>query len=432
MAGLGAVTAAAGYWWGSHAGWVAAALAGAAVTFGVAAGGAVLRRGGLAERAEPDTGCWPPSPDLVTRTLPHLRHGLQPGTAQRVAEIVRCLTGADAVALSDRERVLALAGAAARHHESCPPLAGTPAGSVVASGRPRTVAGEDGAGCPLGGTGCGCPLRSAVMVPLQVRRRTVGTLQLLFTVPARPSRRTVDLARSVAQVLSLELELAWLAQQADLAAQARLDALRAQINPHFLFNVLNTIIVKSRSDPEQARRLLVRLADFFRYAMRSRGHFASLSEEFAFVRAYLFLEQARYEGRLRVRYQIDPQALAATVPVLTIQPLVENAVKHGIAPKPDGGLVELRIEADPLTLRLRITVADDGVGMDAHRLRQALERQSRGIGLANIRERLERLYGDQARCRIQSQPGRGTRVQIELPLQAAAPTEVGEPGGTRT
>jgi LytS/YehU family sensor histidine kinase len=137
----------------------------------------------------------------------------------------------------------------------------------------------------------------------------------------------------MAGILSLHLELAELAGAQQLAADAELDALRAQINPHFLFNTLNTIASRIRTDPEEARQLLLRLADFFRYAIRQHGQFADFAQEYAFVRTYVTLEQARFGDRLQVEYDVDPQVLGVEVPVLVIQPLVENAVKHGLGAK---------------------------------------------------------------------------------------------------
>lgn len=224
----------------------------------------------------------------------------------------------------------------------------------------------------------------------------------------------------VAALISNYLASASSTQTAQLIADARLDALRAQINPHFLFNALNTIAAKSRTDPEVARQLLQRLADFFRYAMQQDGQFAEFAHEYFFVRTYLSLEEARFADRLSVHYDVDPQVLSTQVPALTIQPLVENAVKHGIGEKPQGGTVTLKARLDPLAGTVKISVRDDGVGMDSVVLDQVATGQYRsevgGVALRNIVERLEALYGDRYRLDFRSSPGKGTRIDLDLPL----------------
>ncbi|WP_202923097.1 sensor histidine kinase, partial [Nesterenkonia haasae] len=231
--------------------------------------------------------------------------------------------------------------------------------------------------------------------------------------------------------------LAELDREKQLAASARLDALRAQINPHFLFNILNTIASKARTRPDEARELLLRLSEFFRYAVRQEGHLAEFAQEYFFVRTYISLEQARFGDRLQVRYDIDPQVLTSRVPVLTIQPLVENAVKHGIGSKPEGGTVRLRARVDPLTRTTSIRVSDDGVGMDPEVLAKltagegdvgdhadaaltdpsSAAGEHAGVGLRNISERLDSLFGDRYDLSISTPKSGGTVVELKIPLR---------------
>jgi LytS/YehU family sensor histidine kinase len=267
-------------------------------------------------------------------------------------------------------------------------------------------------GCDVGD----CPLRTAVIAPLTDGKQTVGTLQVFRVDSVLASRETVE---GLAGILSLHLELAELDRQHQYAVDAKLDALRAQINPHFLFNTLNTIASKAYSDPEETRQLLVRLSDFFRYAVRQDGHFAEFGQEYFFVRTYVSLEQARYGDRVRVRYDIDPQVLTAHVPVLLIQPLVENAIKHGLADKVDGGTVTLKARVDPLTRTTSIRVSDDGVGIPDDLLQRITsgDRTGReGLGLRNIAGRLASLYGERYRLDIQSTENGGTVVDLQIPL----------------
>ncbi|PRZ07644.1 two-component system LytT family sensor kinase [Isoptericola sp. CG 20/1183] len=351
------------------------------------------------------------------RSMP-LRNGLTPDAARRTAQLIRPLLGGDAIAITDTEQVLAFVGPGSDHHH----VGGTLQTRVsrLALGKKRTVVvhARDGIGCPEPG----CPLRTAVVAPLAVADRVVGTLKV-YRVHDEPAPRV--LVDDMASMLSLHLELAEMDRERHLASDAKLDALRAQINPHFLFNILNTIASKSRTDPDESRQLLLRLSDFFRYAVRQDGHFAEFSQEYFFVRTYVSLEQARFGDRLRVRYDLDPQVLTSRVPVLVIQPLVENAIKHGIADSVTGGTVHLRARVDPLTRTTSIRVSDDGAGMAPEVLDRLLAGkrpgtagpQHSGVGLWNISQRLDSLFGDRYSFDVASTPGKGTTVDLQIPLR---------------
>jgi LytS/YehU family sensor histidine kinase len=342
-----------------------------------------------------------------------LRAGPPADAAGGTAQLLRPLLSGDAVAITDQERVLAFVGPGDDHHTVGDPPQTETSARVLGSGKTIVVRQRDKLGCPEPD----CPLHSAVVAPLVIGKRIVGTLKV-YRVDAEPPAR--DLVEGMAGILSLHLELAELDRERNLAADAKLDALRAQINPHFLFNILNTIASKARTDPEEARQLLLRLSDFFRYAVRQDGHFAEFGQEYFFVRTYLSLEQARYGDRLRVRYDIDPQVLTAHVPVLTIQPLVENAVKHGLADKLEGGTVTLKARVDPLTRTTTIQVADDGVGMPAVALEDVTSgavKANGGVGLRNISERLQTLFGERYQLDVQSTEGDGTVIDLRIPLR---------------
>ncbi|MDV6012572.1 histidine kinase [Haloechinothrix sp. LS1_15] len=347
----------------------------------------------------------------VGKSMP-LRSGLTSEAAQRTAELLHPLLGGDSVAITDRDRVLAFIGPGSDHHTVGDPPQTYVSGKVLDRARTVVVRQRARLGCP----DPECPLQSAVVAPLAIGKRVVGTLKVYRLDESPPPRGLIE---GMAGILSLHLELAELDRERKLAVDAKLDALRAQINPHFLFNTLNTIASKARTDPEEARQLLLRLSDFFRYAVRQEGQFAEFGQEYFFVRTYLSLEQARYGERLRVRYDVDPQVLTTQVPVLTIQPLVENAVKHGLANKVDGGTVTLKARVDPLTRTTIIRVSDDGVGIDSKRLTQVIAGEvtaNGGIGLRNISERLDTLFGERYRFDVQSTEGEGTVVDLRIPL----------------
>ncbi|HUF28712.1 MAG TPA: histidine kinase [Gemmatimonadaceae bacterium] len=209
-------------------------------------------------------------------------------------------------------------------------------------------------------------------------------------------------------------------QASHLAAQlaeARLGALRSQLHPHFLFNSLNAVTVFVREqDTRSASRMLELLGDMLRQLLRpDRPHEVPLSDELAFAEQYLAIEQVRFSDRLRVEWSIDERARAALVPDLLLQPLVENAIRHGVARRADAGLVVIsaRVEANVL----RLSVRDDGAGIDE---RGAAEEPGRGVGLSNTRERLRALYGESATLTLETPPGGGTEVVITLPFRTAA------------
>jgi sensor histidine kinase YesM len=209
-------------------------------------------------------------------------------------------------------------------------------------------------------------------------------------------RQAVDRARAVEHA------------RAELA-EAELRALRAQIHPHFLFNTLNSIASLIGSNPLAAEDMTTRLAEVFRYTLRaSEGEHARLGDELEFLRSYLEIERARFGGRLRVEEEIEPGLDSVLVPSLLLQPVVENAVRHGISPRPEGGTV--RISARRAGDRLAVEVADDGPGIAADP-----PPAGGGFGLRSVRERL-RAAGLADALTIDSVPGRGTRVRVLLPL----------------
>ena len=224
----------------------------------------------------------------------------------------------------------------------------------------------------------------------------------------------VGIALKVWNALRIERKLE---EQKRLLLEARLDALQRQINPHFLFNTLNSIASLVRRKPELAREMIVKLGNILRALLKEHDSYLPLSEELKFTDDYLDIEVVRFGAdKLRVEKQIDERTLQVLVPSILLQPLIENSIKHGLEPRLKGGTVTLRsrLEGD----RVRIEVADDGVGMGA-RPASALSRAGAGIGMKNVRERLEVLYGNQASFSVVSNPGRGTLVTIELPANLA-------------
>jgi two-component system LytT family sensor kinase len=210
-----------------------------------------------------------------------------------------------------------------------------------------------------------------------------------------------------------------LEEQERLLLHARMEALQNQINPHFLFNTLNSISSLVRFDPDMARDVIFKLATILRRLLNASEAFAPLRDEVEFIDNYLDIEVVRFgRDKLRVVKELDPGSLDVVVPSMLLQPLVENCIKHGLSPKVEGGSIYLRSRLTDS--RLIIEVEDDGVGMGGSQLNESSSRSGMGIGMANISERLQVLYGDTARMTIDSHEGKGTLIRIRLPLIESA------------
>ena len=222
----------------------------------------------------------------------------------------------------------------------------------------------------------------------------------------------VGIALKVWNALRIEITLE---EQKRMLLEARLDALQRQINPHFLFNTLNSIASLVRVKPELAREMTVKLANILRALLKDHDSYVPLREELSFTDDYLDIEVVRFgPEKLRVEKDIDPRTLEVMVPSILLQPLIENSIKHGLEPRIHGGTVTVRSRLDGD--RVHIEVVDDGVGM-GNRPETALRRTGAGIGMKNVQERLEVLYGNEAQFTVVSSPGRGTLVSIDIPAR---------------
>ena len=339
----------------------------------------------------------------ATVTLPHLRRGLSTESAAKTVGHLRRLTGALAVGLADRDRILAFDGAGADHHRR-----GDLFSSLAGAGRDDRLHVESNLACAVPG----CPLGAAVIAPLIVQGERVGSFLAIFS---RGRHLTPDDTRTVGEAASLvsaQLELAELEAQTERLARAELRALRAQISPHFIYNALAAIAGYIHSNPEEARELLTDFAEFTRYAFRGQSPYVTLADELRYVEKYLRLERARFGDRLQVRIEVAPEVLQAVVPVLSIQPLVENAVRHGVEQRGHGRLeiIGRDIDAD-----VELRVIDDGVGIEPELAQRILRGEGTGVGVVNVQTRLQGTFGPDYGLEIESSPGEGTTVTMTLP-----------------
>ena len=332
-----------------------------------------------------------------------LRRGLTLDSAERSVPHLRSLLAGHAVALTNEERVLAWDGERPHHRHSVEALI-TEAitdGSTRIFDHRRFDCGDQA-----------CPLRKAIVAPLVIDERIVGTLHVYAE---SASASLVRAASEVAEWVGVQLRAAELdASQARLM-EAEVRTLRAQISPHFIYNALNAIASFVRTDPDRARALLVEFADFTRYSFRKHGEYVTLEEELRSIEHYLVLEQARFGERLQVTLRIAPEVLPTSVPVFSLQPLVENAVRHGLAQKAGNGRVSIVAE-DRAGLAV-ISVEDDGVGEDPQRIERALagDPSMDSIGLGNVDARLRSAFGEDYGLVVETAPGAGTKVTVRVP-----------------
>ncbi|MEO3823494.1 histidine kinase [Actinomadura sp. B10D3] len=392
---------------------------------------------------------------LVARAAPSLRAGLTENAARPAARRLRVLLCAEAVALVAVRAPAAVPDGGAGSDEGAATGEGAGSGEgagraaprllawdgagraahaadavghvlpVLASARPRVIAPEV--------LGCGsarCRVRAAMVAPLTVEGRVEGALAAYWDGPSAARVRAVGEA---ARLVTGQLELAGLDSARVRLAEAERRALRAQISPHFVYNSLTTIASFVRTDPDRARGLLLDFADFARYSFRNPRDFTTLADELRSLDRYLLLERARFGDRLRCRVEIAPEVLPVAVPFLALQPLVENAIRHGMAGEREA--FHISIVARDSGAEAAISVEDDGVGMDPERLQEILSaplgrpgptgwgsvatraRQDGGpgIGLANVDERMRQVYGDEYGLTVETALGAGTKVNLRIP-----------------
>lgn len=327
----------------------------------------------------------------VSLAAPHLANGLEAEGASRASRHLRDLLGCRGLAVTDTTAVLAADGA----------LPDTDvlalAAQTIAASRTQVVHGRDW---------------DAVCAPVVVQDRTMGTV---IAFAAKADSGLVRAGSEVAAWVAAHVGLAELDESRARLAEAEVKALRAQISPHFIYNSLGAIASFINTDPERARELVVEFADFTRYTFRRHGEFTTLAEELQAIDRYLLLEKARFGDRIRVGLEIAPEVLGTVIPFLSLQPLVENAVRHGLEGRPDGGLITITAADDGE--HAVITIEDDGVGMDPERLRGLLGVRPDGehVGLRNVDVRLRQLYGPEHGLVVDTAPGAGTLITVRLP-----------------
>ena len=328
---------------------------------------------------------------------PFLRGGLSTPEVATAARHLRVLLGSVALAIVGDGDAVSCDGASEGLEASALRIAQR----VRNTGR-RQVFPAEGEGDHLEGVGA----------PIIVDDRVIGVV-VAFAAPVRAA--LVRAAEEVADWCAAQVELGGLDASRTQLAEAELRSLRAQISPHFIYNALTAIASFIHTDPIRARELVLEFADFTRYSFRRQGEFTTLAEELGSIHSYLELERARFGERLNITLQIAPETLTTVIPFLSVQPVVENAVRHGLEPGEGGG--EIRISSRDDGTHTEITVEDDGVGMDPEALRAVLTAVDDGmhVGLRNVDSRLRQLYGTDGGLVVETNIDAGTLVRMRVP-----------------
>ncbi|RKD28041.1 histidine kinase [Caminicella sporogenes] len=347
---------------------------------------------------------------IANKTLPHLRKGFNTETAKLTAQIIYDMTDIDAVAITDDEKILAHVGEGSDHHKSGSIPMTDLTYKVIKSGKYEVAKNKEEIGCKYEK----CSLLSAVIFPLKERDKVIGTLKLYKSQKPGITSLDLKLAQGLAKLFSTQIELSKIDYQRKLLVQTELKILQAQINPHFLFNSLNTIASFIRTKPDKARQLIIHLGDYLRQNMTVNQDEIDIYKEIFHIKSYLAIVHARFGDKIKIDFDIE-EGLKIKIPPLILQPIVENAVKHGLKNINDG--IEIKIIAKDEGEYVKLSVIDNGVGIEKSILEKLfLETDNDScIGLRNVDKRLKYKYGSAYGLEIKSELGKGTTINIKIP-----------------
>ncbi|MCL1798998.1 MAG: histidine kinase [Eggerthellaceae bacterium] len=348
---------------------------------------------------------------LASQTLACMKEGLDIDSAQKVCDLLLPSTGAIAVAITDEEQILGYAGA---DREASPPGSAVRTQATrlaIEDGQMRILPTPEDIGFPTKSAN----IKAAIIVPLSVGGRAAGTLKFYYRKATHISEAQKSIAEGFGTLLSTQMAASALEQQTKLATRMELKALQSQINPHFLFNTINTIASLVRTDPEKARILLREFAVFYRRTLEDSADLILFSREIEQTLRYFSFEVARFgEDRVGIEVEVDPEVEDMLVPPFLIQPLVENAVRHAL---PSTGKLDIEVVGKAQGEDVRVYVRDNGVGMSKETCESILNPKSTtglGIAVGNVSDRIKGHFGPDASMQVESQPGVGTTVTLTL------------------
>ncbi|NAW70087.1 sensor histidine kinase [Vibrio sp. V27_P1S3P104] len=343
--------------------------------------------------------------NIAERSVGILAAGFNPNNAEKIARIVYEQTNVGAVAITDREKILAFVGIGDDHHKPNTPISSQSTLDAIMRNDIIYLDGKEHPyQCSLSAT---CKLGSALIIPLRAGDRVIGTIKLYEPKRKLFSTINMSMAQGIAQLLSSQILYGEYQEKQILLSRAEIKLLQAQVNPHFLFNALNTINAVIRRDPTKARELIQHLSQFFRSNLKQNIGTVTLKEELAHVNAYLTIEKARFSDRLDVEIDIHAKLLERNVPSFTLQPLVENAIKHGTSNLFEGG--KIRIYSQPEEGGDRIVVEDNAGSY------QTPKQDHDGLGMQIVAKRLTYKFGNASSLNVAVEPNQYTRMSFLIP-----------------
>ncbi|KHD25058.1 histidine kinase [Vibrio caribbeanicus] len=343
--------------------------------------------------------------NIAERSVGILASGFNSQNAEKIARIIYEETNVGAVSITDDQKILAFVGIGDDHHKPETPISSQSTLDAIGQNDIIYLDGKEKPyQCSLNPD---CKLGSALIIPLRAGDKVIGTIKLYEPKRKLFSTINMSMAEGIAQLLSSQILFGDYQQKRTLLAQAEIKLLHAQVNPHFLFNALNTISAVVRRDPNKARELIQHLSQFFRSNLKQSIETVTLEEELAHVNAYLTIEKARFTDRLEVEIDIDKNLLQRKLPTFTLQPLVENAIKHGISHLLEGG--QIKIYSQPKEHGVQITVEDNaGSYRPPHD-------EHVGLGMQIVDKRLTNKFGRAAALTIEVEANQSTRMSFIIP-----------------
>ncbi|MBK5240062.1 sensor histidine kinase [Clostridium sp.] len=344
--------------------------------------------------------------EIANKTLPYFRE-MDESSYDKICGIIKSSIRADAVAITNKEYILAHVGVGSDHHIKGHKIVTEATKTVIREGKLISLTNANQIDCH----NLKCTLKSAIIAPLREGDEIIGTLKLYYCKKDVISFRNISLALGLSQLISTQLEISKLGELKHLANKAEIKALQAQINPHFIFNALNTIISFIRLNPNRARELIINLSTYLRYNLERGDKHVDIYLELEQVKAYIEIEKARFGDKLHIIYNIQDD-LDVKIPSLIIQPIVENSIKHGILEGKGWGSVIINIKKVDAE-NIMIVIEDDGVGISNDIIEKvyAGKMEENKIGISNVHNRLKYIYGEGLKIeRLKN----GTRIKFNV------------------
>lgn len=341
--------------------------------------------------------------EIANQTLPYFKSN-NSDAYEKICNIINSNIKSDAVAITNLTTILAHVGIGNDHHIEGQKIKTKATLECLVTQKPIILKNANDINCSVSS----CPLKSGIIVPLKIGNETIGTLKIYYGTEDMINYRIKSLAIGISQIISTQMELTKITELEEKTRISEIKALQAQINPHFLFNALNTIASFVRTNPDNARELIVNLSQYLRYNLESSNDLVSVYKEMSQVMAYVEIEKARFGSKLEIEYDIDYN-INIKIPSFIIQPLVENAIKHGILPSDRNGFV--KVKANQKEKELFISITDNGVGIKQEVIHHLNSTSNTRVGLKNVNNRLELLYGEGLKFELLNP---GTKISFKI------------------